>query len=63
MSVDNVSVEYVPGDVVFVPRGPFQGCCGVVREVDAPRAELRLDIPMGRRSHRVLVGFDEVERA
>jgi transcription antitermination factor NusG len=61
--LDNVLVDYVPGDVVFLLRGPFQGLCGVVREVDTRRAELGLDIPVGGASHRVLVGFDEVEQA
>ncbi|WP_169813767.1 hypothetical protein [Nocardia pseudobrasiliensis] len=56
-------VEFFPGDVVFVPRGPFQGCCGVVREVDTDRGELGLDIPMGRRRHRVIVAFGEAEPA
>lgn len=58
-----MSTEYVPGDVVFVPRGPFQGVCGVVREVDTRRSQLWLEIPMGPESHGVVVGFDEVEQA
>jgi transcription antitermination factor NusG len=56
-----VSSEFSPGDVVFVPSGPFQGVCGVVREVDAARAQLRIVVSMGDRSHGVVVDFDEVE--
>jgi transcription antitermination factor NusG len=59
-----VTVEYVPGDVVFVPKGPFQGTCGVVREIDARSSQIWLDLSLGFRStHRVLVDFDEIELA
>ena len=64
ITFDPVSVEYVPGDVVFVPSGPFQGSCGVVREINAQAAQIWLDLSAGlRRTHRVAVGFDEVELA
>lgn len=59
---DVVSVDYVQGDVVFVSGGAYPGVCGVVREIDARRARLWLEIPMGRASQGVVVGFDEVER-
>ncbi len=47
--------------MVFVPSGPFQGICGVVREVDHGREELHLDIPVRGGRHNALVRFDEVE--
>lgn len=63
--------DYGPGDVVYFPRGPFIGICGVVHEVDTPSATLRLEIGEGlahreggvlrERRHRMTVGFDEVE--
>ncbi|MGY2118918.1 hypothetical protein ACW9HR_33855 [Nocardia gipuzkoensis] len=63
--------DYGPGDVVYFPEGPFSGVCGVVREVDARRAELRIDFGEGlahreggvlrERRHSLTVGFDEVE--
>ncbi|RDI49372.1 hypothetical protein [Nocardia mexicana] len=65
------SSEYVPGDVVYIPEGPFNGICGVVREVDTRKAKLRIDFGEGiahregnvlrERRHRLTVGFDEVE--
>ncbi|MGV9679546.1 hypothetical protein ACWDSJ_30070 [Nocardia sp. NPDC003482] len=55
--------EFCPGDVVFVPSGPFQGVCGVVREVDAEREELRLVVSVCDRRHQVVVGFTEAEPA
>jgi hypothetical protein len=64
-------IEYVPGDVVYFPEGPFSGVCGVVWEVDARRARLRIDFSEGlahreggilrERRHSLTVGFDEVE--
>ena len=66
-------IEYAQGDVVYFAAGPFAGVCGVVREVDAPRATLRVDIGEGpvhhhgdvlsARRHSMTVGFDEVELA
>jgi transcription antitermination factor NusG len=64
ITFDLVSVEYVPGDVVFVPSGPFQGSCGVVRGIDAHSSQVWLDLSMGwQRTHRVAVDFDEIELA
>ncbi len=63
--------DYGPGDVVYFPAGPFSGICGVVREVDARRAELRIEFGEGtvrregnvlrERRHTLTVGFGEVE--
>jgi hypothetical protein len=63
--------EYGPGDVVYFPAGPFSGICGVVREVDARRAQLRIEFGEGtvhregnvlrERRHKLTVGFGEVE--
>jgi hypothetical protein len=67
------TIEYAPGDVVYFPAGPFWGVCGVVREVDARRAKLRIDFNEGLvhreggvlsvRRHSLTAGFDEVELA
>ncbi|WP_460718398.1 hypothetical protein [Nocardia heshunensis] len=63
--------EFGPGDVVYFPEGPFCGVCGVVRSVDAHRAELRIDFSEGtvhregnvlrEQRHSFTVGFHEVE--
>ncbi|MBF4999746.1 hypothetical protein IRT45_21625 [Nocardia sp. BSTN01] len=63
--------EYVPGDVVHFPEGPFSGVCGVVREVDATRGRLRIDISEGavhregnvlrERRHSMNVAIEEIE--
>ncbi|MBH0779307.1 hypothetical protein [Nocardia bovistercoris] len=65
------SAEFVPGDVVYFPEGPFSGVCGVVRAVDVRKAELRLEFGEGivhreggvlrGRWHTMTVGFDEIE--
>ncbi|WP_330232378.1 hypothetical protein OHA40_07715 [Nocardia sp. NBC_00508] len=65
--------EYEPGDVVYFPEGPFWGICGVVREVGARRAKLRIDFDEGLvhreggvlrvLRHSLTVGFNEVELA
>ncbi|WP_067570431.1 hypothetical protein [Nocardia acidivorans] len=65
------ATEYGPGDVVYFPQGPFSGICGVVHEVDLPRATLRIEFGEGtvhregnvlhERRHGLTVGFDEVE--
>ncbi|SUA81123.1 Uncharacterised protein [Nocardia otitidiscaviarum] len=65
--------EYAPGDVVWFPEGPFSGICGVVREVDARNAKLRIDFGEGmarregnvlrERRHGLTVSFEEVELA
>ncbi|MBO0854666.1 MAG: hypothetical protein J2P18_12980 [Nocardia sp.] len=62
---------YGPGDVVVFPKGPLNGICAVVREVDSHRSKLRLDFREGivhhegnvlrERRHTVTVGFDEIE--
>ncbi|QIS02236.1 hypothetical protein F5X71_07825 [Nocardia brasiliensis] len=63
--------DYAPGDVVYVPEGPFSGVRAVVREVDARKGRLRIDFGEGlthreggvlrERRHHLTVGFDEVE--
>ncbi|MFD6156168.1 hypothetical protein ACFWF7_24535 [Nocardia sp. NPDC060256] len=63
--------EYAPGDVIHFPAGPFNGICGVVREVYSHRAMLRIDFAEGtvhregnvlrERRHTLTVGYDEVE--
>ncbi len=63
--------EYAPGDVVHFPAGPFWDVCGVVREVDTGRGELRIEFDEGLvhrdggvlrgRRHSMTVRFDEVE--
>ncbi|NKY55583.1 hypothetical protein [Nocardia flavorosea] len=65
------TTEYAPGDVVYFPGGPFWDVCGVVREVDPHRGELRIDFDEGlvhreggvlrARRHSMTVRFDEVE--
>jgi transcription antitermination factor NusG len=57
--------DFYPGDVVFVPEGPFRGVCGVVEAVDIARAELRLIVSSARQAlrHQVTVSVDEVEPA
>lgn len=65
------TVEYAPGDVVYFPEGPFSGICGVVREVDARRARLRIEFHEGvvhreggvlrGRQHSLTAEFAEVE--
>ncbi|MFI6868004.1 hypothetical protein [Nocardia sp. NPDC050406] len=61
-----ITGEFAPGDVVYIPEGPFHGLCGVVREVDAQRAQLRLRIALGYKCdglQDLTVDFDEVEWA
>lgn len=57
------AAEFVPGDVVYVNMGVFDGLCGVIQAVDPDRSELRLVISQGERRHGVTVGIDEVEHA
>lgn len=57
---------FAPGDVVFIPEGPFQGVCGVVRQVDERRSQLRLHVSLGYKCdglRDLTVDFDEVEWA
>lgn len=42
-SLGEVAADYVPGDVVHIPEGPFQGVCAVVREVDSVASRLQVD--------------------
>ncbi|NNH74737.1 hypothetical protein HLB23_33640 [Nocardia uniformis] len=61
-----VTQGFAPGDVVFIPEGPFQGVCGVVRQVDTRRAQLRLRVSLGYKCDGLsdlTVDFDEVEWA
>ena len=58
-----MSNDFVPGDAVFVLRGPFQGVSGVVRGVDTVNARVLVEVPMGESMKAVTVGFDEVEPA
>lgn len=62
-SLDEVTTDYVPGDVVHIPAGPFRGVCAVVREVDPQQARLRVDAVVSGGPHGLVVGFDEVEWA
>lgn len=55
--------EFAPGDVVYVPAGPFSGVCAVVQEVHASSAELRVEVALGAQRHGLTMGFDEVEWA
>ncbi|WP_167660011.1 hypothetical protein [Nocardia mangyaensis] len=58
-----MAADYVPGDVVHIPEGPFQGVCAVVREVDSVASRLRVDALVVGGPHRLSIGFDEVEWA
>jgi len=40
------TAPYAPGDLVRVVDGPFASLTGVVREVDAVRDELSVDVQM-----------------
>ena len=42
----NAAVSYAPGDLVRVVDGPFANFAGVVREVDAARDELSVEVTM-----------------
>ncbi|MBL1074068.1 hypothetical protein JK358_06635 [Nocardia sp. 2] len=63
--------DFGPGDVIYFPAGPFAGVCGVVREVDMRKSQLRIDFREGtvhregnvlrERRHAMTVDFDEVE--
>ncbi|MFE6860612.1 hypothetical protein [Nocardia sp. NPDC057668] len=57
------SPKFAPGDVIYVPQGPFTGVCGVVREVNMARSELRVEVAFSTRRHGLTVTFDEVEWA
>lgn len=56
-------IEFEPGDVVYVPEGPFSGICAVVQEVDSARSELRVEVAVGEQRHGLTMTFDEVEWA
>ncbi|MFC4375863.1 hypothetical protein ACFO5K_17325 [Nocardia halotolerans] len=58
-----MAADYVPGDVVHIPTGPFQGVCAVVREVDAVTSRLHVHALVSGGPHELSVGFDEVEWA
>ncbi|MDO3648753.1 hypothetical protein [Nocardia mangyaensis] len=58
-----MAADYVPGDVVHIPEGPFQGVCAVVREVDSVASRLRVDALVAGGPHGLSIGFDEVEWA
>lgn len=61
-----ITREFAPGDVVYIPEGPFHGLCGVVREVDTQRSQLRLHIALGHKCdgpQDLTVDVDEVEWA
>ncbi|MFC6013652.1 hypothetical protein [Nocardia lasii] len=58
-----MAADYVPGDVVHIPEGPFQGVCAVVREVDSVASRLHIDALIAGGPHAMNVGFDEVEWA
>lgn len=57
------TTEFAPGDVIYVPQGPFSGVCGVVREVNVARSELRVEVAFSEQRHGLTVRFDEVEWA
>jgi transcriptional antiterminator NusG len=42
----NAAPAYAPGDLVRVVDGPFANFAGVVREVDAARDELSVEVVM-----------------
>ncbi|MFD3509037.1 hypothetical protein [Nocardia sp. NPDC058666] len=58
-----MAADYVPGDVVHIPQGPFQGVCAVVREVDFVASRLQVDALVKGGTHGLNLGFDEVEWA
>jgi transcription antitermination factor NusG len=62
-SLDEVAADYVPGDVVHFPEGPFQGVCAVVREVDSVASRLQVDALVKGGPYELSIGFDEVEWA
>lgn len=62
-SLHEVAADYVPGDVVHIPEGPFQGVCAVVREVDSVASRLQVDALVKGGPYEIVIGFDEVEWA
>ena len=42
----NAAASYAPGDLVRVVDGPFTDFAGVIREIDATRDELLVEVAM-----------------
>jgi transcriptional antiterminator NusG len=56
----NVAAPYAPGDSVLVTDGPFASFKGVVREVDAVRDELWVEVTMFGRPTPIQAEFRQV---
>ena len=42
----DAAMSYAPGDAVRVVDGPFETLTGIVRDIDADRGELVVDVTM-----------------
>ena len=56
----NVAAPYAPGDSVLVLDGPFASFKGVVREVDAVRDELSVEVTLFGRAVPIQAEFRQV---
>jgi transcriptional antiterminator NusG len=56
----NVAAPYAPGDSVLVVDGPFASFKGLVREVDAVRDELSVEVTMFGRPVPIHAAFRQV---
>jgi len=56
----DVAAPYAPGDSVLVVGGPFASFKGVVREVDAVRDELWVEVTMFGRPTPIHAEFRQV---
>jgi transcriptional antiterminator NusG len=57
----DVAAPYAAGDLVLVVDGPFASFRGVVREVDAVRDELSVDVAMLGRQVPIRTEFWQVQ--
>ncbi len=64
IGLENVRVKFdiVPGDVVDIVTGPFEGYQGVVDEVDNARQKVRIKVSLFNRENTVELDFIHVKK-
>lgn len=61
-SADEAEVEYIIGEPVKVTYGPFSGFSGVVREVNAEKRKIKVEVKIFGRGTDLELEYSQVER-
>ena len=60
--LEDAAVEYMVGEPVKVTAGPFSGFSGVVKEVNAEKCKVKVEVKIFGRATDLELEYSQVER-